>query len=41
MVEEHVFVPATAGSGREGRGWLLGTALDLRRQHMLFSVFDA
>lgn len=41
MVEEHVFVPAPAGSGREGEGWLMGTALDLRRRQMLFSVFDA
>jgi all-trans-8'-apo-beta-carotenal 15,15'-oxygenase len=41
MVEEHVFVPNRAGSGREGDGWLLGTALDLKRGQMLFSVFDA
>jgi carotenoid cleavage dioxygenase len=40
MVEEHVFVPRP-GSSAEGDGWLLGTALDLRRRHMLFSVFDA
>lgn len=41
MVEEHVFVPRPTGSGREGEGWLVGTALDLKRQQMLFSVFDA
>lgn len=41
MVEEHVFVPRREGSGREGDGWLVGTALDLERRQMLFSVFDA
>ena len=44
MVEEHVFVPSRGGrgsSGREGDGWLVGTALDLARGQMLFSVFDA
>lgn len=42
MVEEHVFVPSrTDGGGHEGEGWLVGTALDLRRRAMLFSVFDA
>jgi carotenoid cleavage dioxygenase len=41
MVEEHVFVPRRDGSGREGDGWLVGTALDLAREQMLFSVFDA
>ena len=41
MVEEHVFVPRRNGSGREGDGWLVGTALDLKREQMLFSVFDA
>ena len=41
MVEEHVFVPRPTGSGREGEGWLMGTALDLKRQQMLFSVFNA
>ncbi|GCL61381.1 carotenoid oxygenase family protein [Pseudaquabacterium pictum] len=40
MVEEHVFVPRP-GSTREGDGWLLGTALDLAKQQMLCSVFDA
>ncbi|MDB5859659.1 MAG: Carotenoid oxygenase [Ramlibacter sp.] len=41
MVEEHVFVARRSGSGREGDGWLVGTALDLKRREMLFSVFDA
>jgi carotenoid cleavage dioxygenase len=44
MVEEHVFVPRPAsagGSGREGDGWLVGSALDLRSSRMLLSVFDA
>jgi all-trans-8'-apo-beta-carotenal 15,15'-oxygenase len=41
MVEEHVFVPRPDGKGREADGWLVGTALDLQREQMLFSVFDA
>lgn len=41
MVEEHLFVPDPAGSGREGDGWLVGTALDLKRRQMLFSAFNA
>lgn len=41
MVEEHVFAPRRGGGGREGDGWLVGTALDLKRKQMLFSVFDA
>jgi all-trans-8'-apo-beta-carotenal 15,15'-oxygenase len=42
LVEEHVFVPRPAsGAPREGAGWLIGTALDLKRQRTLFSVFDA
>ncbi|PZQ72503.1 MAG: carotenoid oxygenase [Variovorax paradoxus] len=41
MAEEHVFVPRTGRGAREGEGWLLGTALDIRRRAMLFSVFDA
>jgi all-trans-8'-apo-beta-carotenal 15,15'-oxygenase len=41
MVEEHIFVPRPAGSGKEGDGWLVGTALDLKKKAMLFSVFDA
>jgi carotenoid cleavage dioxygenase len=41
MAEEHVFVSDHRGTGREGDGWLLGTALDLKRRQMLFSVFNA
>ncbi len=41
MVEEHVFVPNRHGRGAEGDGWLVGTALDLRRRAMLFCVFNA
>lgn len=41
MVEEHVFVPDPAGRGREGDGWLVGTALDLAKGETLLSVFDA
>lgn len=40
LVEEHVFVPRP-GSVREGDGWLVGSALDIRRRQTLFSVFDA
>jgi all-trans-8'-apo-beta-carotenal 15,15'-oxygenase len=40
MAEEHIFVPRPGGTG-EGDGWLLGSALDLKRRAMLFSVFDA
>ena len=38
MVEEHIVVP---GRLRPGQDWILGTALDLRRQAMLLSVFQA
>ena len=43
LVEEHIFVPREGGASaaREGHGWVLGTALDLKRHGMLFSVFDA
>ncbi|MBS0455464.1 MAG: carotenoid oxygenase family protein [Proteobacteria bacterium] len=43
MAEEHIYVPRTDRAGRpvEGQGWVLGTALDLKQQAMLFSVFDA
>ncbi len=41
MVEEHIFVPRHEGRRAEGDGWVLGTALDLDRRAMLFSVFDA
>jgi all-trans-8'-apo-beta-carotenal 15,15'-oxygenase len=39
LVEEHVFVPRS--DGREGQGWLVGTALDLTRGQTLLSAFDA
>lgn len=41
MAEEHVLVPKREESGEEGDGWVVGTALDLKRGQMLFSVFDA
>lgn len=41
MVEEHVFIPRTKERIKEGDGWLVGTALDLKRKQMLFSVFSA
>jgi len=41
MVEEHVFILARSASAKEGEGWLVGTALDLRNQRTLLSVFDA
>jgi all-trans-8'-apo-beta-carotenal 15,15'-oxygenase len=40
LVEEHVFVPDRA-STREGAGWFIGTALDLKRGQTVLSVFDA
>ncbi len=40
LPEEHVFVPR-AGSRSETDGWLLGTALDLRREATQLAVFDA
>ena len=39
LVEEHILVPRAGAP--EGHGWVLGTALDLRRGAMLLSVFDA
>lgn len=41
MVEEHVFIPARRAGSQEGDGWLVGSALDLRNQRTLLSVFDA
>lgn len=38
MVEEHLVVPGRQGPGR---GWIVGTALDLRQQAMLLSVFQS
>jgi all-trans-8'-apo-beta-carotenal 15,15'-oxygenase len=40
MVEEHVFVPRP-GATAEDDGWLVGTALNWRRQRTALSVFDA
>ena len=37
MAEEHILVPRD----RPGQAWIVGTALDLPRQRMLLSVFDA
>jgi all-trans-8'-apo-beta-carotenal 15,15'-oxygenase len=45
MVEEHVFVPRPNSTGEgataEDDGWLVGTALNWRRQKTALSVFDA
>jgi carotenoid cleavage dioxygenase len=41
MAEEHLFVPAAQGTAREAQGWVVGTALDLKRQAMLLSAFRA
>lgn len=38
--EEHIHVPDPA-SPREGSGWLLGTAIDLKRRVTVLSVFEA
>lgn len=40
MPEEHLFVPKP-GSPPETLGWVVGTALDWRRQQTLLNVFDA
>lgn len=40
MVEEHLFVPET-GSAPGGKGWVLGTALDLKARRTILSVFNA
>jgi all-trans-8'-apo-beta-carotenal 15,15'-oxygenase len=40
MVEEHVFVPRP-GATTEDDGWLVGTALNWRRQQTTLNVFDA
>ncbi len=39
IAEEHVFVPRAGG--REGEGWLVGTALDWRARRTRVSVLDA
>jgi carotenoid cleavage dioxygenase-like enzyme len=40
QVEEHIVVPDRRDA-REGAGWLVGTALDLRTAQTVVSVFDA
>lgn len=40
MCEEHIHV-ADPASPREGSGWLIGTAIDLKRDVTVLSVFDA
>lgn len=40
MAEEHLFIPEP-GTAPGGPGWVLGTALDLRRGRTLLSCFDA
>jgi carotenoid cleavage dioxygenase len=39
LVEEHIFLPRAGGA--EVEGWLVGSAIDLTRRQMRFSVFDA
>lgn len=39
LAEEHLFVPRKGG--REGAGWLVGTALDYARGQTVMSVFNA
>ena len=43
FAEEHVFVPRAdrSGRGREGEGWILGTALDWQARRTIVCVFDA
>lgn len=40
MAEEHIFVPRP-GSTKEAEGWLIGTALDVRRRVTQLAVFEA
>ncbi len=40
LVEEHVFVPRPAASA-EDDGWLVGTALNWKRQQSALTIFDA
>jgi len=40
MVEEHIVVPDRSSS-QEGRGWVIGTALDVRQRKTVWSAFDA
>ena len=39
MPEEHLFVPAS-NSSPESNGWVVGTAIDYRKQQTELSVFD-
>jgi all-trans-8'-apo-beta-carotenal 15,15'-oxygenase len=42
MVEEHLFIPRQTGSTAiEGQGFLMGTALDIKKRQVLLSIFDA
>lgn len=40
LVEDHVFVPKRGGSG-EDDGWLLGTAVNWKRQKTALNILDA
>ncbi|MBI1891987.1 MAG: carotenoid oxygenase family protein [Burkholderiales bacterium] len=40
LVEEHLFVPRADGSS-DTDGWLIGTALDIKQQAMVLSIFEA
>jgi carotenoid cleavage dioxygenase len=40
ILEEHILVPDLA-KGTEGEGWVIGTALDLKKKATMISVFDA
>jgi len=40
MVEEHIFVPRPGGSGEQD-GWLIGTALNLKKKRTEVAIFDA
>ncbi|MFV0679349.1 carotenoid oxygenase family protein [Ottowia sp.] len=41
IAEEHIVVPRTGKGARASDAWIVGTALDIPRQRMLLSVFDA
>jgi carotenoid cleavage dioxygenase len=40
VLEEHLLVPDLS-SGKEGAGWIVGSALDTKKQATVLSVFDA
>ena len=40
MIEEHLFVPRPGGV-EEDDGWLVGTALNWKKQKSAFTIFDA